>query len=82
MRVSPNPANDVLNIELRGYGGKVTLQLRDMAGKALLEKKLDVQSPNMLEEQMKVTKFSGGVYLVMTIDENGNIKTAKVVVAH
>jgi hypothetical protein len=82
MRIFPNPANDVLHVELRGYSGKVTLQLRDMAGKALLEKKLDVQTSDVAETQLNTGTFASGVYLLTAINENGNMRTEKVLVAH
>ena len=82
MRIFPNPANDVLHVELRGYSGKVTLQLRDMAGKALLEKKLDVQTSDVAETQLNTGTFASGVYLLTAINENGNMQSEKVLVAH
>jgi guanyl-specific ribonuclease Sa len=80
--IFPNPANDVLHVELRGYSGRVTLQLRNLDGKALLEKKLDMQSSVVTQEQLNVRTFTTGLYLLTAINENGDRQTEKVIIAH
>jgi hypothetical protein len=79
--VFPNPANQTLHAELKGYTGNVTLQLRNMEGKALLEKKVQAIS-SITQQQLDVSKLAGGMYLLIAIDEHGNKQAEKIVVAH
>jgi hypothetical protein len=79
--VFPNPANSILNTELKGYTGNVTMQLRNIEGKVLFEKKVQAIS-SITQQQLDVSKLPGGVYLLIAIDEYGNKQTEKIIVAH
>jgi hypothetical protein len=78
--ISPNPANTVLNVELSGYTGNVTLQLLNIRGKPLLQKKMQVIA-NFANGQIDVSSFASGTYLLVVLDESGNRQLEKVVIA-
>ncbi|HEX5151701.1 MAG TPA: Calx-beta domain-containing protein [Parafilimonas sp.] len=80
--LAPNPANSRVDILLKGYTGIVTINVMSLEGKQLLQKKLQVTPSKYAQEPIDVSRFASGVYLVTIIDEHGNIKTEKLVVAH
>jgi hypothetical protein len=59
----PNPAKDLLNIELRGTG---TLRITDLTGKVLIEKYM-ADKPL---EQINVAHWTSGMYLVEWFTDN------------
>ena len=74
----PNPATDVLNIDLVGYEGKeLRLQLFDLTGKMVVEKTF--QSVSEKENtQMELNDLSPGMYILRCTD--GNTSWAREVV--
>lgn len=67
--IFPNPANDVLNIEINGAVKSV--EIYSLQGQKVMS------SP---EKQVNITNISNGVYLVRVEDENGAISTQKLVI--
>ena len=80
--IYPNPANNIINIELNGYSGNLTIQLADMQGKMLQEKKVQTGIAKFAQQQIDVTRVTSGIYFITVFDENGNRQTKKVIVAH
>lgn len=78
--VSPNPATTFINVQLTGYTGKVKLQLHSTDGRIVKQEKLSFVSEKMALQKMSVTGFATGTYLLMVIDDKGNIQTEKVVI--
>ena len=78
--LSPNPAQDKVTVMLRGYSGKVMLQLSTAEGRVLQQQKLPVISAKIAQQSIDVSAYANGVYLVIVIDENGNRKTEKLVI--
>ena len=81
VKISPTPANSILRIELSGYTGNVTLQLISMQGRTLLQKKIQAIA-SFAKEQINVSGFVSGTYLLAVIDDKGNMKTEKVIISH
>lgn len=76
----PNPATSILYVQLSGYTGNVTLQLRSLEGKVLRQEKLQMNLSKTARQQMDVATLAGGIYLLTALDQKGNIKTEKVII--
>ena len=81
LTILPNPASNVLHINLRGYVGNVTIQISDMQGKTLQQKKLQA-GVKFAQWQMDITKLANGTYIITVSDDKGNRETKQVVVVH
>ena len=79
VKITPNPVKSLLNIELSGYSGNVTLQLLSLQGRVLRQEKIQPVT-NYAEQQMVVTGFANGTYLLVVMDEKGNRQTEKVII--
>jgi hypothetical protein len=71
----PNPATDVLNIELQQQGG-AEVHLCDMAGKLLLQKQM-----TQMRETIDVSTLQNGLYL-LTVIQDASRATVRIVVQH
>ncbi len=80
VKLSPNPANGKVSLTLTGYSGNVTIQLMDINGKVLQEKKIPGLS-KLSQQQIDISNYANGVYLVTVMDEKGNRKTQKLVIS-
>jgi uncharacterized repeat protein (TIGR03803 family) len=80
IRLSPNPAQDKVNIMLTGYTGNVILQLSNSDGRILQQQKLNVASAKLMQQQINVGSYANGTYLVTAIDEKGNRQTESLIV--
>ncbi|TKK67474.1 T9SS type A sorting domain-containing protein [Ilyomonas limi] len=81
--ISPNPANNVLNVKLDSFRGKVILQLTNLQGKVLKEAKLQTMGNEWhAQQRFNVSDMASGTYLIVVLDEEGNKQTKKVVIAH
>ncbi len=78
--LSPNPANGKVSLTLTGYSGNVTIQLTDINGKMLQERKVTGLS-KVSEQQINISSYADGIYLVTVIDEKGNRKIQKLVIS-
>tara|TARA_Y200000002_G_scaffold226864_1_gene187229 strand:+ start:1598 stop:1897 length:300 start_codon:yes stop_codon:yes gene_type:complete len=58
--VYPQPAKDLLNIELTGANSQSTLQLIDISGKLICNK--DLNSNNDITINLATKKYARGVY--------------------
>jgi hypothetical protein len=52
-----------------------------MQGRTLLQKKIQ-RIANFAKEQLNVSGYASGAYLLAIIDDKGNMKTEKVIIAH
>ena len=78
--LSPNPAQDKVKVMLSGYTGNVVLQLSSFDGRILQQQKLKMGSSKLTHQQINVTSYANGAYLVTAIDEKGNRQTEKLVI--
>lgn len=81
LNIAPNPGSNILHIELSGYSGNVTIQLSNIQGKVLQQKKMQA-SLKFAQQQMDVTKLASGTYFITVFDDKGNSETKLVIVAH
>lgn len=81
IKIAPNPATNILNVDLTGFSGSVTLQLISLHGKMLQQEKIRAVA-NYVRKQMNISGMASGTYLITVIDEKANRKTEKVVIAH
>ena len=81
VKISPNPAINTLHVELLGYTGKVTIQLLNIQGKALMQEKMETTHSSYAQHQLDVGNIAGGTYLLVVIDEKGNRQTEKVIIS-
>ena len=79
IQLLPNPAKDKVKLYLTGYSGNVVIQLSSMEGKILQQQKIQAL-PTKLMQQVDVSSYADGVYLVTVIDEKGNRQTEKLIV--
>jgi hypothetical protein len=81
LSVSPNPTNDVLNINLNlAKASNVQIDVIDMNGKIVFNKNIKA---NLIgyKEELSLAGFANGIYTVQVRSSNGTI-SQKVVVAH
>jgi hypothetical protein len=81
LAVSPNPANDVLNINLNlAKASNVQIDVIDMNGKVVFNKNIKA---NLIgyKEELSLASFANGIYTVQVRSANGT-SSQKVVVAH
>ena len=81
LAVSPNPANDVLNIYLNlAKASNVQIDVIDMNGKVVFNKNIKA---NLIgyKEELSLAGFANGIYIVQVRSANGTT-SQKVVVAH
>jgi hypothetical protein len=74
--VYPNPAHDVLKINLNGLNGNFELEIIDLAGKIILIKKIN--SGN--EQHLNITSIPPGFYLIKLQDQRSGKKFYKKVI--
>ncbi|MFT4665320.1 MAG: hypothetical protein ACI8YQ_000511 [Polaribacter sp.] len=75
--ISPNPANDFLQVKLEAPGKKdFQLQLLNTIGQVVLEKQVDADGTTTL----LTNNLSGGVYLLMIQNESGEVSSKKVII--
>lgn len=80
LKIFPNPARDILYIDLSGYAGNVTLQLISLQGKMLQQEKIQTIE-NYARKQINVSGIASGTYFLVIMDEKGNRQTEKVIIA-
>jgi len=81
VKVSPNPASSILQVELLGYTGNVTIQLVNLQGKAVRQDKIQTGFTKYTQQQLNVRNMASGAYFLTVIDEKGNRQTEKVIIA-
>jgi hypothetical protein len=75
--IYPNPANDVININIKGYASKVKMNLNDYSGSTILIKRLSNGS-----NQIDCKNIPAGIYTIVLSDENGSVDIRKITVIH
>ncbi len=75
--VFPNPANNILDINVEGYSTKLKMSFIDMSGRLIMQNQLS-NGINKID----CSKISSGTYTITCKDENGNVENRKVTIAH
>lgn len=78
--LSPNPANNKVYVSLKGYSGNITINITSLEGKPLLQRKVQLGAAKLPQESIDVSRLAMGIYMVMIVDESGNIKTERLVI--
>ena len=78
VKISPNPAQNIIGVQLYGYAGAVTIHLLNVDGKVLKKEKVSGSFVNHV--QMNVADITNGIYFLAVIDEKGKRQTEKVII--
>ncbi len=76
--VYPNPANDIVNISLKGLYGELAIQITDIQGNVILNENLEA-SNGEYKKQFDFSKFAKGLYFIKLMN-NESIRTEKVII--
>lgn len=61
--IYPNPSSDIINCILSvPQAGTINISIYDISGRKLIEKKVNIESPNDINIPLNVSEFSSGVY--------------------
>lgn len=71
--VYPNPATNFFHVDLKGFEGKVTIQVFDLTGKLMQAQITDAGS----QSQLDIHSLVQGLYLLRVTDGNGKTATTK-----
>ncbi|MBX7203705.1 MAG: T9SS type A sorting domain-containing protein, partial [Bacteroidia bacterium] len=74
--VYPNPANDLLNIELPQNSGDLFLEIFSVTGQRLLNARLYSSS-----QEIRISHLPPGLYLAKLTNKNGISSTQRIVIA-
>lgn len=79
IRIHPNPATSHLNVELLNVGDTdiSTLQLFDVSGRLVLDKKI-----TGTEAQLELNTLKNGIYLLVVESANGKTSKEKLLIQH
>lgn len=72
--ISPNPAQNQLNIRLKELSSNLNLEIYDIQGKLL-----DKHIVSELETQLDVSKLSSGIYFIKLTEDSGASRTLRFV---
>lgn len=82
IKIAPNPAASMVFVNLNGFKGSVTIQLRTLEGKVLKQEKVQMSALKSAQQQIDVSGFANGMYFINIIDEKGKIQTEKLIIQH
>jgi aminopeptidase YwaD len=75
VRVFPNPANDILNIEIPQNAVSLYYKIYDILGRQM--------QSGALQNQISLKNLENGIYIFHIMDKNGGVyRTVRVVVQH
>ena len=80
LKVYPNPATSILNIELEGYSGAVKIQIMNILGIVVREMRQDLADIGRHSFEMSVSSLSKGLYMVNAVYSDGSRKTERVII--
>ncbi|MBC8173407.1 MAG: T9SS type A sorting domain-containing protein, partial [Chitinophagales bacterium] len=72
--VYPNPATDILHMQLNNWGENVFVQIADMNGKEMLNTAVNKQVG-----ELNISSLQAGFYFLITTDEAGNRSVIKLI---
>ena len=72
LKLFPNPASEILELEIWDFQGEIQLELFDITGKSTgIQTSFEVQ-PGLIRKQIPVTSLSAGVYAVKLLTKTGH----------
>ena len=74
IEVFPNPVQSILNIDFTGFEGISEIQLYDINGNQVMNKKT-----SQMKTQLDVSKLSGGIYLIKALKGQTVVSRTKIV---
>lgn len=77
MKIYPNPATNILNIELKGFNDNLTITLYNLNGNIIYSEgvnNLSLEKP--FKRQINLSKFGRGIYFIR-LSTNTNVNTKK-----
>jgi len=79
LKVYPNPAKNVLNVDLgdQEFKGNLNLTLWDLQGKKVVDRTVD---GGMKQVRINISQFTAGIYSVKLMNDKEVLSTAKVVI--
>jgi membrane-associated protease RseP (regulator of RpoE activity) len=77
LKIHPNPANDVINISLKGEKGPLSISITDMEGKNILRKEID-DFDGTYQDEIDLHDFPKGT-VILQVEQHGKKHTEKVV---
>lgn len=78
--VSPNPANGLVNANIKGFTGNLELLLSDANGRVLTKKKIYSASTKEFKDTLNISGIDSGIYFVSVVDKDGNKRVARVLI--
>jgi len=77
LSIYPNPANNFVNLKLSNYSSsKTTIQIYNLEGKKILDKKHEFQT-SLKSVTIDIQSISSGIYIVQMLDSNLKIVANK-----
>src|SRR5690606_7691051 len=68
MKLYPNPASDVINLEISQLKGKATLELTGVDGRLVITKSLSAT-----HDQLSIAKLPSGIYFIKITTEESTV---------
>lgn len=62
VKALPNPATNILHVELFGYTGNIMMQLMSLQGKTVKQEKIQTGNIKYAQQQMNVGDFANGIF--------------------
>jgi len=78
--IFPNPANDIVNINISGITGEIEYEVVNLLGQRSKNGKTNIQNEGQV--RLNVADLNNGVYFVTFKSKNQVLKTQKLVVKH
>ncbi len=80
LKIYPNPASDVISIQVEGYSGKIRLQIVNTQGTIVRELRYELSGKERHTFEIADITFSKGLYLVKAIYSDGTEKTERLII--
>lgn len=80
VKIYPNPADRILNIELEGIQGECRVVLRNMQGQTIVTQTLDDTYGSNAKTEFDVQHIASGLYIVEVHGRQGLLQTKKVII--
>ncbi len=80
LSVYPNPADDLINIQIEGFLGAVVFQVINIQGIAVMEVHKELEDTGRHTFEIAVNKLSKGLYMLNAVYSDGSRKTVRVII--
>lgn len=73
LKVFPNPANDLLQFELKGFNGKnISVSMANLQGAIIKEERMEIAGEQALQGSWNVSEIPRGIYVLTITDGEKN----------